>query len=138
MLLRCAILAVVLLCILSVVGCGKDNSSKPPSIKEDPSFAGDIQPIFTANCALQNCHAAPGQEGMVLSQGVAYSNIVNVNSNEVPSLMRVRPTLPDSSYLVLKTEGRQSVGTQMPPTGPLGSSEIQLIRNWATKGAQDN
>jgi len=124
--------------VLLFAACGKDNTTKPATVKEDPSFGSDIQPVFTANCALSNCHASPGQAGMILSQGQAYSYIVNVNSTEVPSMMRVRPALPDSSYMILKLEGRQSVGDRMPPPGPLSSSTIQLIRNWITKGAQNN
>jgi len=120
--------------------CSKSsNPTKPPAVKEDPSFASDIQPIFTGNCALSGCHAAPGQHGLILSAGQSYSLLVNVNSVEVPSLMRVRPSLPDSSYLVNKIEGTQTVGVRMPATGtPLSSSDIQLIRNWITKGAQNN
>ena len=128
-----------LLC-LALLQCSKSsNPTKPPSVKEDPSFASDIQPIFTANCALSGCHAAPGQHGLILSAGQSYSLLVNVNSVEVPTLMRVRPLLPDSSYVVLKIEGRQTVGVRMPATGtPLSSTNIQLIRNWITKGAQNN
>jgi hypothetical protein len=134
-----ALLMAFIFCI-TLVQCSKSSKpTKPPSVKEDPSFASDIQPIFTANCALSGCHAAPGQHGLILSAGQSYSLLVNVNSVEVPTLMRVRPSLPDSSYLVIKIEGRQSVGVQMPATGtPLSSTNIQLIRNWITKGAQNN
>jgi hypothetical protein len=132
-------LMALLICAVSP-GCSKDSSpSKPPTVKEDPSYASDIQPIFTASCALPSCHASPGQYGLILTAGQSYSLLVNVNSAEVPTMMRVRPTLPDSSYLVLKIEGRQTVGLQMPATGtPLSATNIQLIRNWVTKGAQNN
>ena len=135
---RSLLFIVAMLSVLLFAACGKDKTTKPSTVKEDPSFGSDIQPVFTANCALSNCHASPGQAGMVLSQSVAYVNTVNVNSTEVPSMMRVRPALPDSSYMILKLEGRQSVGLRMPPTGPVSTSTIQLIRNWITKGAQNN
>jgi len=127
-----------LLSVLAFVSCGNDNGTKPRSVNEDPSFSAEIQPIFTGSCALSNCHASPGQAGMVLSQGDAYANTVNVSSTQVPSMMRVRPTLPDSSYMIVKLEGRQTVGVKMPAVGTLGSSQIQLIKNWITKGAQNN
>jgi hypothetical protein len=136
--LRSLLFLSALVSVLVLAACSKDDATKPPGIKEDPSFSADIQPIVTANCALSSCHASPGQAGMILSQGEAYMNIVNVNSTEVPSMMRVRPTLPDSSYMILKLEGRQSVGGQMPPPGPLSSTNIRLMRNWITKGAQNN
>ncbi len=133
-----AVALALLLCALPV-GCGKSNSTKPPSVKDDPSFAGDIQPIFTSSCAIPSCHAAPGQVGLILSAGQSYGLLVNVNSSEVSAQMRVRPSLPDSSYLVVKIEGRQTVGVRMPATGtPLSSTNIQLIRNWISKGALNN
>jgi hypothetical protein len=135
-----AILLVALLCI-TLGQCS--NSNEPDgssSVKEDPSFASDIQPIFTASCAiLSSCHAAPGQEGLILSQGQSYALLVNVNSVQADTLMRIRPFLPDSSYLVVKIEGNQTVGVRMPATGgPLSSTNIQLIKNWVSKGAQNN
>ncbi len=134
------IIVLALLCVVALLGCSKSNSpTKPPTVKENPSFAADIQPIFTSNCAFTSCHAAPGQYGLILSAGQSYGLLVNVNSAEVPSMMRVRPSLPDSSYLVVKIEGRQTIGVRMPASGsPLSSTDIQLIRNWITKGAQNN
>ncbi len=133
-------IVLALLCCALLFGCSKSSSpTKPPSVKEDPSFAGDIQPILTSSCALSTCHAAPGQAGLILSAGQSYGLLVNVNSSEVSTLMRVRPSLPDSSYLVVKIEGRQSVGVRMPATGtPLSSTNIQLVRNWISKGALNN
>jgi hypothetical protein len=79
---------------------------------------------------------------MNLSDGQAYANIVNVQSNE-SSLLRVKPSEPDSSYLVHKVQGTQSSvggsGGQMPLGGtPLSQEQINLIRQWITDGAQNN
>ena len=64
------------------------------------SLSADVQPIFTGNCALSGCHAgATPVQGQNLSSGQAFSNIVNVQSNE-SSLLRVAPGDPDASYLV--------------------------------------
>lgn len=133
------LLFVFVFCIIAL-NCSKSSSpTKPATVKEDPSFASDIQPIFSANCALASCHAAPGQHGLILTAGQSYALLVNVNSVEVPAFMRVRPSLPDSSYVVIKIEGRQTVGVRMPATGtPLSATNIQLIRNWISKGAQNN
>jgi hypothetical protein len=106
-------------------------------------FAAAVQPIFSANCALSGCHAgsSPAQ-GMNLSQGQAYANIVNVQSNE-SSLLRVRPSQPDSSYLVHKIQGTQSnvggSGGQMPlGRNPLSQAQIDTIRQWIADGAPNN
>ncbi len=102
-----------------------------------------IQPIFTANCAFTQCHAGPTpQEGMNLSEGQAYGNIVNVSSNQVPRLRRVEPNRPDSSYVILKLEGNAGVvggvATQMPLGGSLSQARIDTIRTWIAGGAPNN
>ena len=106
-------------------------------------FAGAVQPILTANCALSGCHsgASPAQ-GMNLSSGQAYANIVSVPSIE-SSLMRVKPSEPDSSYLVHKIQGTQgSVGGSggRMPLGrtALTQTQIDVIRQWIADGAQNN
>lgn len=129
------------------LGCAGDGSTfmEPDENGNGngPEFAAEVQPIFTANCAFSNCHAGPNlAEGMNLSDGQAYANIVNVQSNE-SSLLRVKPGEPDESYLVHKIQGTQGSvggsGGQMPLGGtPLTQTQINLIREWITNGAQDN
>ena len=105
-----------------------------------PTFSQVQQQVFTPNCALSGCHAgADPAQGMNLSSGQAYSNIVNVPSNEVPSLDRIEPGEPDNSYLIHKIEGTAQVGGRMPlGGGPLPNEFIQVIRDWISDGAQDN
>ena len=96
--------------------------------------------IFTPTCASSGCHGgASPQQGMNLSASQIFSNIVNVSSAEVPSLMRVKPGDPDNSYLVQKVEGTASVGSRMPFGQPaLTVAEIDMIRQWISDGALDN
>lgn len=107
-------------------------------------FERDIQPIFTANCALSGCHAGTSpQQGQNLSQGLAYQSIVNVPANERAGMMRVTPSQPDSSYLVHKVQGTQASvggsGGQMPLGGtPLSQTQVDLIRAWIAAGAKNN
>jgi hypothetical protein len=120
-------------------GNGPTEPETPETVKEDPSFSQDIQPIFTSSCALSNCHNATAQAGLVLLQGQAYNNIVNVNSTQDPSKKRVEPGKADNSYLVIKIEGRQTVGGRMPLGGAaLSSARIQNIKNWINRGAKNN
>jgi len=121
--------------------CGKDESSSggPGGGATDTTFAGGIQPIFTSSCATSAaCHQAPGQQGLILSAGQSYALLVNVNSTEVPALKRVRPSKIDSSYVVNKLDGTQTVGDRMPPGGSLSAAGIQLIKRWITAGAPNN
>jgi hypothetical protein len=139
--------------LLALAGCvgegtGLDPNGDPIGSGPPPpgsvSFAADIQPIFTANCALSGCHAPPSpQLGQNLSAGNAYASIVNVTSVEVPTLARVEPFDPESSYLVHKIQGTfpgvGGSGGRMPlGQGALPDADIQLIRAWIADGAPNN
>lgn len=108
-------------------------------VKDNPSFANDIQPIFNNNCVNVSCHGQSAQGNMSLIDGAAYQYIVNIASSEVPSKERLLPYNPTDSYLVIKIEGRQPVGARMPAAKDrLSDAHIQNIRNWISKGARDN
>ncbi|MBN2365399.1 MAG: hypothetical protein EH225_05455 [Calditrichaeota bacterium] len=115
-----------------------------PVEQEPPSQAtfNNIQTsIFNQSCALSNCHAGSSAPfGLDLSAESSYNNLVNVASQEVPSLLRVDPGEPDSSYLVLKVEGASGIiGQRMPIGGnPLSAEQINLIREWINNGAPNN
>jgi len=103
---------------------------------------GQVQSeIFTPRCALPGCHAGsfPAQ-GMNLSAGVAYGNIVNVPSREKSSLDRIEPGSPSTSYMWLKVTGDPSiVGSQMPLSGgPLSQVQLDLLRAWIEAGAPND
>jgi hypothetical protein len=100
-------------------------------------FATEIQPIFTTNCAVSNCHAPQINESLDLRAGNAYDQIVGVPSVQNPALQRIHPGLPDSSYLLLKlTDCACYAGLRMPQFGPaLSAAEQQLLRDWVAAGA---
>jgi hypothetical protein len=108
------------------------------------SLSCDVQPIFSASCALSGCHSGPNPaQGQNLSAGQAFANIVNVASEQVPRLFRVEPRNADSSYLVIKIEGEAGqVGgtdTRMPlDRTPLTRAQIDTIRSWINAGAMNN
>lgn len=120
-------------------GEGLDDNGRPvpPAPPPPPSAFKTIQDtIFTPLCT--GCHAgASAPRGLRLEDGVSYAALVNVNSAEVPALLRVKPGDPDNSYLVHKIEGRAAVGARMPLGGPpLPQSSIDLIKQWILDGAQ--
>jgi hypothetical protein len=138
-------LTIVLFVALSIFYCGGGGNGTPgtPDIPEtvisDPSFSGDIQPIFSNNCAVSGCHNSTAQAGLNLSQGLALANIVNVASTQDPSKMRILPADAANSYLVIKIEGNQTVGDRMPQgRSALSSVRIQNIKNWVDRGAKNN
>lgn len=96
--------------------------------------------IFTPTCATAGCHVGNNApDGLRLNTGAAWSNIVNVDSVQMPSLKRVSPGDPDNSYLVRKVQGSGIVANRMPLGGaPLSQEQIELIRQWVSAGALDN
>lgn len=129
----------LLAAVFSVAGCEH----------ADPLSAGGLEPtlsdiqanIFSTSCALSGCHLGSGAPlGLDLSEGQAHGNLVNVQSQEVPSLLRVDPGDPDASYLVRKIEGGPDIVGERMPRGraPLSSEQIGLIRQWIQDGAPDN
>jgi hypothetical protein len=134
-----------------MVGCynnsGYSTSSNPVSPSNPPdtnavvSFKDQVQGIFTSNCALSGCHVGQGaQQGMDLSAGSAYNNIVNVKSKENPSFNRVTPFKSDSSYLYFKISGIGSFSGSRMPYGrpPLSTADIEIIKSWIDQGASNN
>jgi len=98
-------------------------------------YVADIQAIFSSRCI--ECHAgASAPHGLRLSPENSYARLVNVASEEVPSLKRVKPRDPDNSYLIHKVAGTQAVGGRMPLNRtPLTEEQIALIRRWISEGA---
>ena len=109
------------------------------SILPDPSFSGVIQEIFTRRgCASGSCHGTALAGGLDLRTGSSYANLVNVGSNQV-STLRVIPGNANDSYLIVKVEGRQSVGQRMPIGGsPLDNIDLTNLKNWINQGAKNN
>ena len=125
---------------------GPASATRVVNVSATPiSFATDVQSIFnTSTPPCTNCH--PSAAGMNLTTGSSYASIVNQNASEVPAMKRVRPFMPDSSYLVHKIQGTQSTvggtGARMPlgcsGSGCLSNATINIIRNWILQGALQN
>ena len=145
------IVSLLFLSALVSVGCGDSSSptsssgttTTPPTstrtVKADPSFANDIQEIFNrTGCANGSCHGSAMAAGLNLQSGASYASLVNVTASSEP-VLRVSPSNADGSYLVVKLEGRQSVGSRMPLGGQsLDQTDLTNIKNWINRGAQNN
>jgi len=123
---------------LGSAACG-DLGDEPTNGDVDTtvSFSAEVQPIFTAHCALADCHGEAGpQMGLSLAAGASYAEIVDQPSLEKPELRLVRPGEPDSSYLYLKIIDAPAIeGARMPSGGTLSDEDAQTIRRWIEQGA---
>lgn len=109
------------------------------------SFATHIQPVFTGNCT--GCHFAGfgggPPMGLILTADSSYVKTVDVAAGELGSMKRIRPSLPDSSYLIHKVQNTQASvggsGVRMPQGAPaLSAYTINLLRRWVAAGAANN
>lgn len=138
-------LAAGFLLSIPLASCGSEGpvstsvSTDTRSIQADPSFSSTVQEIFDRrSCTSPSCHGTARMAGLDLRSGPSYGSLVSVRATSEP-ILRVVPGDADGSYLVIKLEGRQSVGDRMPQTGsPLDSIDLANIRNWISQGALNN
>lgn len=95
--------------------------------------------VFTPSCS--GCHTGggaqlPGSMNLT-SVSASFASLVGTASVQVPTLNRVTPANPDSSYLIRKLEGGPNiVGVRMPAGGtPLAQTTVNVIRAWISSGA---
>jgi len=122
-------------------GAGDDGGeSVERTIKAQPSFAQDINEIFQRRgCANSGCHGT-GAAGLTLTASATanHAALVGVQA-AAEDFPLVAPNDAMNSYLLIRIEGRQSVGQRM----PIGSSALDAIdqaniRNWIDNGAEAN
>ena len=122
--------------ILSMTELFSAEQKKSQDGQKTVSFSKEIQPLLTKNCAVADCHTGPKPpKGLVLDQGMAYQNLVNVPSKESPRQKRITPGDLSKSYLYDKITGNQSDGDRMPPKKRLSKEDIELIKAWILAGA---
>ncbi len=112
--------------MLVLLGC----TTAPSDVPVDPSYATDVQPIFSANCV--TCHGTSSPSGGYSL--TSYAGATGPGSDTVPNAI---PNSTDSSKLYRRVTGAQ------PPQMPLGqpaldTAKIATIRNWINKGAKNN
>lgn len=116
----------------------EDAGQEEVAAEASVSFSNDVQPIFDMHCVF--CHqSAAAQGGLVLQQGMAYEQLVDVKSSQ-SELLRVAPGDREASYLLHKLRGTHlsvgGEGSAMPLGGPsLSEEQIELIGTWIEEGA---
>ena len=113
-----------------------------------PTFASIQKDIFEATdssgrTTCVTCHTNVGRNpagGLNLLHDLAYDQLVNVASGQVPSLKRVVPGDSVNSYLAAKIDGRAGiVGRRMPFNPPyLTDGQILILKRWIELGAPRN
>ncbi len=134
-----------LLSLLILTACGKlhelptgPGGGNP--VDPNATFTRVKSEVFTPTCAAIGCHDPLGrQENLILTADRAFALIVNVRSNQNPSLNRIAPGDSANSYLYRKIVGAGITGDRMPQGGPfLTDAQIALVRDWIRRGAPND
>jgi len=128
---------VMILGVLGVTSCGSGNGPLIPGGGNlQPDFDSIQANIFTPVCS--SCHVgATAPLGLRLDAANSYDLLVGVAAVQQSGLLRVDPGNPNGSYLIQKLAGSAAVGGQMPlGAPPLSQSEIDVVRQWISDGAQ--
>ena len=116
---------VAVMVILTYLGNGLASGGVANVVIAHPTFSGNIEPIFQAQCSL--CHSG--------SNPTAGLNLTSYAS--IQKLHVVVPHEPEESLLYEKVTG--VIPPQMPlDSTPLPPGAIQTIANWIKEGAPDN
>jgi hypothetical protein len=125
-------------------GCSEDSTIQPlPTGNQKPlsTFSEIERKVFATTCALPDCHnAVTAQANMVLAQGQAYNNLVNVQSFLYPQFKRVLPGNSSQSLIIkaLRGEAPFTLQSKMPLGGSLDPAIIDTIAKWIDSGALNN
>jgi hypothetical protein len=131
------------LLVLFLAGCRNEKALPVgPSDPPDPSatFQRVQREVFSPSCALAGCHAGAAPVlSLTLEEGKAWRSLVGVVSVET-NLLRVFPSLPNDSYLVVKLRGDAAIlGARMPSGGaPLSPEALRLVVDWVSRGAPND
>lgn len=144
----------VILFLFSVLGFAL-NSCKKSAVQSEPeklSFDVIEDQVFATTCATTGCHASTSdasyaQHGLVLSKGIAFSNLVGKMAKNPAAaalkLQLVKPFDADNSFLFHKISCQSThhgsaanFGSQMPLGGNyLTLGQVEFIKRWINAGA---
>lgn len=135
------IIFILIMFITLYFGCSENNTTQPPPPTSNlPSGKlSDIQQkVFTQTCAVSNCHGSTNnQANLLLTDGNAFSNLVNVQSFLFPQFKRVLPDSSSKSLLIKILKGEVSPRMPLNRT-PLDPAVIDSIARWIDRGALNN
>src|SRR5262245_35302059 len=118
--------------LVFAAACGPDETT-------EPTFANVQTRVFDLSCTFSSCHSGPSSAGGMNLMMNACANIVNVPSQQNASLMRVKPSDPDASYLMRALLGMgEGASTLMPEGAMLEQERLDLVKAWIEAGAPCN
>jgi hypothetical protein len=129
---------IIFITLILIVSCSEDQSTAPPTSTESLANFTSIKAKVFVNCIGAQCHSSAGNQGnLVLESGVAFGNLVGVQSVLFPQYKRVEAGSSANSLIIKILKGE--VSPQMPLNGtPLPAATIDSIAEWIDQGALNN
>jgi polyvinyl alcohol dehydrogenase (cytochrome) len=122
------------------------TTSSTTSTTLAPSWAAIQAAVIGPTCG--GCHGGAGGLAGLDDCQTGYASLVGVPATRLPTMDRVQPGDPTTSWLVHKLDGTQgtfdaqclggSCGGPMPPSGPLPAGVRDAVRTWITNGAAND
>lgn len=107
----------------------------PPRVPSTSS----IYALLATECS--PCHTDRAEGGLLLLDDGGLEARLLSPSLQLPSMPRIQPGEPDSSYLFLKVTGQHvdagGLGEPMPLGTPLSAGDTELLRRWIEAGSAD-
>jgi hypothetical protein len=144
------IAAVAALAFVLGGGCADFSALEDPAFGlpdvevAQPSFAADVQPIFTKRCVQGGCHTLGSEQGgLALHPSVAYDELVGVAGvTSAGAYLRVNAGNAADSWLVRRIQPDPTLRNGLPrmplAATPLTPNQIATIINWIEQGAPRN
>jgi len=110
---------------------GESNSSG----SGDDKLQENVARILKKSCSVAGCHRGNYPPvNLNLEKDRFIKSLVNIPSQEIPSLKLVDTANPEKSYLLMKIKGDDTIVGQRMPVGssPLKDSEIKTIEDWVS------
>lgn len=123
---------------LLLISCSEDQSTAPTVNNAPFAKFNDIQAKVFVNCIGAQCHSSAGNQGnLVLESGVAYNNLVGVQSVLFPQYKRVEAGNSANSLIIKILKGEVSPRMPLDLT-PLDAATIDSLAKWIDLGALNN
>jgi hypothetical protein len=104
----------------------------------DGSLQEEVKNILKRSCSVSDCHRGTYPRMYLnLEEDKFLKALLNIPSQEVPSLKLVDMEKPEKSYLLMKIKGDKAiVGRRMPlDSPPLRKDEIKIIEDWISSAS---
>jgi polyvinyl alcohol dehydrogenase (cytochrome) len=127
----------------------KDTGDPRPMPTKD-TFTAVFDEVLSGCAGSSACHAGEAGKLTMKDRDSTYKALVGADAigQNAPGgsgrncadldLVRVVPGKPDESLLVMKLEGTQPCGDQMPIGNKLSDERISQVRSWIENGAKDD